>query len=226
MRRTAGALFVLFPLCLGSLTPTPARAAIATVISYQGFLRDSGGNPISGANNLSFSLFKAVSGGVALWTEAQPSVPVSAGIFSVQLGSVTPFPDSVFANGSLWLQTSINGTALTPRSPLGATPFAFRAAIADSLVGGAGMRHFAVRFGSAITTGGTVSTPANCLAGEVATGGGQIATGASGGLVVLASSRPQPETAGAVPNGWRVTVRNGATVGTITVTPYVVCASP
>ena len=81
-----------------------------------------------------------------------------------------------------------------------------------------------VRTGNQITTNGTLSTPANCEAGEVATGGGALATGSNGGIPAMRSSRPQPETDGATPTGWRVNVGNVSDTGTITATAYVVCA--
>jgi hypothetical protein len=80
-----------------------------------------------------------------------------------------------------------------------------------------------VRTGSPISTTGTVSTPAPCAAGEVATGGGALSIGSGGGSPVIRSSRPEPETAGAVPTSWRVTVANEGAAGSITVTPYAVC---
>ena len=83
-----------------------------------------------------------------------------------------------------------------------------------------------VRTGSAISTNGTVSTPARCEPGEVATGGGVLSSGSSGGEPVLRSTRPEPETPGATPTSWRVTVANGAGAGSITATPFVVCAAP
>jgi hypothetical protein len=81
-----------------------------------------------------------------------------------------------------------------------------------------------VRTGNPVSTNGTVSTPATCAAGEVATGGGVLSTGTDGGVAVLRSSRPQPDTAGATPTAWRSTVTNLSDTGTITATPYVVCA--
>jgi len=85
---------------------------------------------------------------------------------------------------------------------------------------------FIVRTGNTVTTNGSLSSPANCEPGEVATGGGVLATGNDGGLPVMRSSRPQPETAGAAPTSWRVTEVNSAGTGTITATAYVVCAVP
>jgi len=83
-----------------------------------------------------------------------------------------------------------------------------------------------VRTGNAVTTAGSVSTPASCEPGEVATGGGVLSAASNGAEPVLRSSRPQPETPGATPTGWRVTVANGTGAGTITVTPFAVCAAP
>jgi hypothetical protein len=85
---------------------------------------------------------------------------------------------------------------------------------------------FAVRSGNTITTNGSLSTPATCQPGEIATGGGVLATGANGGVPAMRSSRPLPDDAGAVPTSWRTTVGNVEATGTITATAYVVCAAP
>ncbi len=81
-----------------------------------------------------------------------------------------------------------------------------------------------VRTGDTISTNGTLSTPASCADGEVATGGGALTSGTGGGIPVLRSSRPQPDDAGATPTAWRVVVSNAGDAGTITATTYVVCA--
>ena len=83
-----------------------------------------------------------------------------------------------------------------------------------------------VRTGNQLTTNGTVSTPANCNAGEVATGGGALSLANAGALPAIRSSRPEPETAGSTPTGWRTTVTNTSPDGTISVTAYAVCAAP
>ena len=85
---------------------------------------------------------------------------------------------------------------------------------------------YTVRAGNQITTNGALSTPAICEPGEVATGGGAIATGNNGGNPAIRSSRPQPDTVGSVPTSWRTTVANQAGAGTITVTAYAVCVAP
>lgn len=82
-----------------------------------------------------------------------------------------------------------------------------------------------VRIGDTISTNGSLSTPALCAAGEVATGGGVESTAANGGVAAVRSSRPEPDTPGATPNGWRATVANVSDTGTITATAFVVCAT-
>ena len=81
-----------------------------------------------------------------------------------------------------------------------------------------------VRTGNQITTDGSVSSPASCEAGEVATGGGVLAMAADGGIAAVRTSRPQPDTPGATPTSWRAIVENVSDTGTIAATTYVVCA--
>jgi len=86
--------------------------------------------------------------------------------------------------------------------------------------------HLVVRTGNTISTNVSLATTASCEDCEVAIGGGVLATGASGGLPVMRSSRPQPDDPGSTPTGWRVTIVNTAASGTITGVAYVVCAAP
>lgn len=113
------------------------------------------------------------------------------------------------------------GTTLKLRSVCRSTERAV-----DAAALGLGLRNLIVRTGNPISTNGTVSTPSNCDAGEVAAGGGALSVGSTGGDPAMRSSRPEPETDGATPTAWRVTVENTAGTGTITVTPYVVCGTP
>lgn len=87
--------------------------------------------------------------------------------------------------------------------------------------------HLTVRLGNTITTNVSLSSSSACDPGEVATGGGAVASDASGGEAVLRMSRPDPDGEGVVPTGWRVGVANAnAPTGTITSTTYTVCAAP
>jgi N-acetylneuraminic acid mutarotase len=104
------------------------------LLNYQGYLTDTLGNPITNPFlSLSFAIFDAVSGGNQKWTETQSSVSVNKGIFNVLLGSVTPIPDSVFtASTSRYLQLTVAGQVVSPRTPIVSTGYAVASTYADT----------------------------------------------------------------------------------------------
>jgi hypothetical protein len=121
-------------LVLGLLLPWLAVAQVPSTISYQGRL-DSAGAPIKSPKNLAFAIYSAATGGTALWTESQSSVQFTSGVFSVRLGSVTPFPASLFASaGERWLGVTLSGASeMSPRFLFTTSPYALRALRADSI---------------------------------------------------------------------------------------------
>ncbi len=103
----------------------PARAQnVPTQIHFQGRLTDSSSNPLSGPNGFVFGIYDAATGGNLLWTETQPAVAVSNGVFAVQLGSVMPLLSSVFSGSTTFLQVAVNGNVMSPREQLLAAPYA------------------------------------------------------------------------------------------------------
>ncbi|MEZ4713777.1 MAG: hypothetical protein R3A44_41700 [Caldilineaceae bacterium] len=107
-----------------------------TVVSYQGYLTDSSGNPLEGAVTLKFTLYDAAEGGNNLWSETQSNVPVTQGRFAVELGSQTPLNAELFEDSSRYLKVSVdqnNNGAFTdlPRQKLTSTPYALRASSVD-----------------------------------------------------------------------------------------------
>jgi uncharacterized repeat protein (TIGR02543 family) len=108
-------------------------AALATaapaVVSHQGFLTDAAGQPLNGTAALSFSVFAAASGGAALWTETRAAVPVVDGVYSVELGAITPFPSTLWDGSDRWLEVTANGETLTPRQRVTSVPYALNAPI-------------------------------------------------------------------------------------------------
>jgi len=67
-----------------------AMAQVSRVMSYQGILLDSGGNPVGDGNyNITFRIYNAESGGTLLWTEMDMVTTVD-GYFSAQLGDTLP----------------------------------------------------------------------------------------------------------------------------------------
>ncbi len=104
------------------------------LINYQGYLTDTLGNPITNPSvSMAFAIFDAASAGNQKWTETQGSISVTRGIFSVLLGSVTPIPDSVFtASVSRYLQLTVAGQVLTPRTRIISAPYAYTATYSDT----------------------------------------------------------------------------------------------
>jgi hypothetical protein len=105
--------------------------AMPRTISYQGVLKDSDGTPVAdGVYELTFRLYDHETIGELEWSEID-SVSVSGGIFNAILGKATPL-DLNF-NETYWLSVEINGGGeLAPRIEFTASPYAMRAAVADS----------------------------------------------------------------------------------------------
>lgn len=110
-------------------------AAVPKTMSYQGYLTDAVGVPISGSRSMVFGLYDASSGGTALWTETQPTVALANGIYQVTLGSVTPL--NLPFDQPYYLGVAV-GTdpELTPRQLLTSVGTSLRAAVADSVAAG------------------------------------------------------------------------------------------
>ncbi len=109
-----------------------------SIISYQGFLADSGGTPMSdGSYSMSFAIYDAASGGTKVWEETQSSVAVGGGYFSVLLGNGScttgcPLGASTFSGTSRYLQVTVDGTTF-PRQNLASVPFALQAEEAKTM---------------------------------------------------------------------------------------------
>lgn len=101
--------------------PQPASGTIP----YQGQLSDSAGQPVpDGAYDFTFALYNAPDGDNLLWSETQNGVVVQNGAFTALLGSVSPLPEEIQANGGHWLAVGVRGpgeaefTALDRRQEL------------------------------------------------------------------------------------------------------------
>jgi hypothetical protein len=76
-------------LLLGLLLPFAAAAAPPTVpgqVTYQGVILDDQGAPRTGVVDLGLRVFDALTGGTLLYVETQTGVPLSDGVFSIELG--------------------------------------------------------------------------------------------------------------------------------------------
>jgi hypothetical protein len=111
--------------------------ALPGVISYQGYLVDAEGQPVTDSVDITFRLYTVDTGGAALWMEEHKeanAVPVANGLFNVLLGSLTPISSTVWGNNALYLGVQVGSDAeMTPREAVGMVPYALHAVRASGL---------------------------------------------------------------------------------------------
>jgi Chaperone of endosialidase len=112
-------------LALGSA----AWAQSQTHVTYQGRLTDAGG-PANGTFDFDFKIFDVPAGGVPVWSETIPGVTVTQGLFTVILGQTVPLDSTIFSGSPRWLEIVVQGTTLSPRQELSASPGAVFASLA------------------------------------------------------------------------------------------------
>ncbi len=112
---------------------------VPPLIQFSNVASDEGGNTLSGAVSITFSLYAGQRGGEPLWTETQNNVPLdSTGHYSVQLGITKPngVPTALFTSGEArWLGVQIVGQAEQPRVLLLSVPYALKAGDAATIGG-------------------------------------------------------------------------------------------
>lgn len=119
----------------GSLVAV-AQADVPRTIHYQGKLTEPDGSPLTGDHTVTLRLYDAATGGTALWEEQHQLSLVrdDNGIFSVVLGSKTPFASTITFNEPLWLTIEVDGAGeFSPRQPLSAVSYAINADQLDGL---------------------------------------------------------------------------------------------
>ncbi|HBC47280.1 MAG TPA: hypothetical protein DCZ43_09560 [candidate division Zixibacteria bacterium] len=189
--RLAFSLAIIMAICFSSL----ASAAVPQVISYQGHILNNAGNPLDTTICMIFSIYDDSTAGLEVWSENHLAVRVTQGSYSVMLGSNNPINDSVFSGKNRWLQLSIGGEILHPRSQLTLVPYANRVGSIE----GAGAGEIT---GNLTTTGKATFGPNNINEGLQAfvAGEGNIASGAystvGGGLDNTAGSNGRLTGAG------------------------------
>lgn len=124
------------------LSAAMATAEVPQVISYQGRLLDSGGNPVTdGPQLMQFIIYDAPAGGTALWTSGFHSTSVEDGLFSVLLGASPhpPLPHDLFGGDffspdtARWLGITVGvDPEITPRTKFTAQAYAYQSLRADT----------------------------------------------------------------------------------------------
>lgn len=131
---------------------TSSLQAAPNQVSYQGYLQNADGSARSGLVDLQISVWNdpADTGpGAQLYLEEHFGVVVSNGLFTIPLGGgsvvLGGFDADLFADSNRWLEVTVDGEALTPRTKFLSVPYALQAGKADSLSGLSGaVMHFAL----------------------------------------------------------------------------------
>ena len=129
--RLALAIVASLLACFIVVPASTAYGAAPAALSYQGFLTDSVGNPVSGTWTVTFGLYAEPSGGEVLFEESL-DVTTDKGLFSVYLGTPdNPLPVASFESGKLFLaltvETDDGPVTLTPRQQVVSDPYALYA---------------------------------------------------------------------------------------------------
>ncbi len=103
-------------------------SSVPELMTYQGYLTDSGGTALDGSYTLTFRIYDASTGGTKYWEESHSGVGVNSGYFAVTLGSQgTPLGPSVFEGDNRYIEVSVNGEAPLPRQRFASVPYALQA---------------------------------------------------------------------------------------------------
>jgi hypothetical protein len=135
IRRTVTCLACWLAVVVGLTLCAPAMAAVPHVMTYQGFLTDSLDRPLTGDFGIVFGIYSDPTGGSPLWQESHVGSSAvhadAAGTIEALLGSLTPFPASLFTRDgpARYLQLTVNDETLLPRKLLSSVPYAL---VADS----------------------------------------------------------------------------------------------
>ena len=98
-------------------------SSVPELMTYQGYLTDSGGTALDGSYTLTFRIYDASTGGTKYWEESHSGVGVNSGYFAVTLGSQgTPLGPSVFEGDNRYIEVSVNGEAPLPRQRFAVGP--------------------------------------------------------------------------------------------------------
>jgi len=89
---------------------------VPNLMTTQGVLRNLAGDVVNGKYALTFRFWDAKVDGELLWSELQNNVAVTNGIYTVVLGKINPFQQSLFKdNAAIWMGISVEGEEELPR---------------------------------------------------------------------------------------------------------------
>ncbi|MFA6539833.1 MAG: hypothetical protein WCV63_10650, partial [Negativicutes bacterium] len=189
--------------------------AVPAQIAYEGRITDSGGSPVVSSTALKFSLYDAETAGNLVWgPEEHAVVPDSQGVFSVLLGTSSALNPALFSGPVRYIEISIAGEIISPRTPIVSAAYAFRSGVAETVLDNSITRSSAAsgQFVKQIVAGSGVSVSGDEGSGTgivtltaTGTGGGTVSqvntgTGLSGGPITttgtISLATPVAETSG------------------------------
>ncbi len=156
-----------------------SAAATTGKINYQARLLDAYGRRINDAVTLSFKLYDAATDGNLLWSETHQNVVVTDGIYSLELGSITPVPASVFTQDGVYLELAINNETMSPRQLITS---AGQALVARTVMG---PDIFVDQSSGKVGIGTTVPSEQLDVAGTIKVTGFKLPTGAIANYVMM-----------------------------------------
>jgi len=123
MRKIFYAMIMLLVITVGA-------HAVPQYINYQGILRDIPGNLQNGTFAMTFKIYNAETGGIALYDPLPTQVTVSNGLYNVRLGPVDS--TSIFDGNNRWLEVTVGSDLLSPRLRINSVAYALRADVAGT----------------------------------------------------------------------------------------------
>jgi hypothetical protein len=130
-------LALLLVLIIGLISSAITQAAVPPTVSYQGRLTTPAGVAVNnGTYTIAFRIYDDSTAGNLFWEETK-SVPVTNGLFTVQLGETTILDQSTFSMGDLFVTVKVGSDPeMTPRTRLATVPYAVLVSTVDGANGG------------------------------------------------------------------------------------------
>ena len=147
-------------------------------INYQGQLTNLAGTAVAdGSHSVVFSIYDQLSGGNLIWSETQPAVVTTSGLFNIALGSVLALPLSTEAY-DLYLTLNVDGDGeMSPRQPLVSAVSALRAVKANSADNATSANYASTAGSASSATNATLATNATTAFNALSLSGKTVGNG-------------------------------------------------
>ncbi len=121
---------ILLALLMFVLAAHEAHAEVPARVTFSARLVN-GTTVFNGPVQVDLRLFRDPSGGTSVWTESH-ATNAEAGLVSLVMGGQSPLDATVIDGSALYLEVTVDGTALSPRLAIGSAPYALLAGRAET----------------------------------------------------------------------------------------------